>query len=157
MMHLKLLNDTQDRVEECLMNRNWSDEVEELEEQVQTSELDVGPLGARTFTEANLRPAYESKRTACILVFLAHPLVVGVFMNPTTRNQSDVVYDLLEKMPRFWQEAEGFAEHVLTTYVTTKFLRPFPDAVPSTALTSRIALVQSHPTHRGTTSSPRAC
>lgn len=155
MMHLKFSDDTQDPIEE-LMIQKWSDEVEELNEQVQSSETKVGPLGARTFMEADLRPAYESKRTACFLGFDSSN-VVEIFMNPTTIKESDAVYDLLEKMPRFWQEAEGPVEHVLTTYVITRFLRPFSDAVLSTALTSRIDLVQSHPTHRGTTSSPRAC
>ena len=60
-MHLKLSDDTQEVAEAGPMDRSWSDEVEELQEQVQASQLDAGPLGMRTFTEANMRPAYESK------------------------------------------------------------------------------------------------
>ena len=41
-----------------------------------------------------------------------------VFMDQTAKIQPDVVYDVLEKMPRFWQETEGLAEHILTTYVS---------------------------------------
>lgn len=61
MMHLRLADDTQESAEGGLTDRNWSEEVEQLEERVQASELAVGPLGMRAFTEANLRPAYESK------------------------------------------------------------------------------------------------
>ena len=62
MMHLRLSDNTQQESGEGgPTDRNWSEEVEELEERVQAPESAIGPLGMRAFTEANLRPAYESK------------------------------------------------------------------------------------------------
>ena len=69
MMHLKHSDDTQEPIEGGLTDRNWSNEVEELEEEVRASELEVGPLGTRTYTEANLRPAYESGLIASFVAY----------------------------------------------------------------------------------------
>ncbi|KAH9843216.1 RNA polymerase I-specific transcription-initiation factor-domain-containing protein [Rhodofomes roseus] len=99
-MHLKLLDDTQESAELAPMQRNWSEEIEELDEQVKASGLDDGPLGARTFSEADFRPAYQR-----------------LFMEkPAAKVPRDAVYDLLDKMPIFWQEVDAPVEHALTTF-----------------------------------------
>ncbi|KZT71316.1 hypothetical protein DAEQUDRAFT_666367 [Daedalea quercina L-15889] len=98
-MHLAMSDDIQVPIEGGLANRDWSDEVEELDERVKASGLDVGPLGARTLSEANLRQAYQR-----------------LFMDLPENDHPDAVYDLLEKIPMFWQEVDPPIEHALTTF-----------------------------------------
>jgi len=103
MMHLQLSDDAQEPLEATPAQRNWSEEVVDLEERVKAAGLDVGPLGARTFNEADLQPAYQR-----------------LFMEPpTAKVRRDAVYDLLERIPVFWQEVDAPIEHILTTYVAS--------------------------------------
>ncbi|KAJ3814970.1 hypothetical protein F5876DRAFT_31763 [Lentinula aff. lateritia] len=64
---------------------------------------DLGPVGAREFSQTNLRHAYEQ----------LFPSIV--FIDIQEEENSEAVYDLLEQLPSFWQQDTPI-EQVLTTY-----------------------------------------
>ncbi|GAW01172.1 mitochondrial carrier [Lentinula edodes] len=64
---------------------------------------DLGPAGAREFSQTNLRPAYEQ----------LFPSIVSI--DTQEEKNSEAVYDLLEQLPSFWQQDTPI-EQVLTTY-----------------------------------------
>ncbi|KAJ3993910.1 hypothetical protein F5050DRAFT_1904426 [Lentinula boryana] len=64
---------------------------------------DLGPLGAREFSQTNLRPAYEQ----------LFPSVVDID-NQEEKN-AEALYDLLDHLPSFWQRDDLPIEQILTT------------------------------------------
>ncbi|KAJ3895659.1 hypothetical protein GG344DRAFT_38361 [Lentinula edodes] len=62
-----------------------------------------GAVGAREFSQTNLRPAYEQ----------LFPSIVSI--DTQEEENSEAVYDLLEQLPSFWQQDTPI-EQVLTTY-----------------------------------------
>ncbi|KAJ4475232.1 hypothetical protein C8J55DRAFT_562217 [Lentinula edodes] len=64
---------------------------------------DLGPVGAREFSQTNLRPAYEQLFSSLVSV------------DTQEEKNAEVVYDLLEQIPSFWQQDTPI-EQVLTTY-----------------------------------------
>ncbi|KAL1722548.1 hypothetical protein EV715DRAFT_192366 [Schizophyllum commune] len=84
---------------------NWSVEVKELASTAENAESDSGPLGMQDKVEMNLRPAYdrvfrqydEERRTA-------------------QEQDTESVYDLLDNVTNYWQQADEYPDHILTTY-----------------------------------------
>ncbi|KAL1683608.1 hypothetical protein EV122DRAFT_286336 [Schizophyllum commune] len=83
----------------------WSDEVKGLASVAESAEPDSGPLGMQDKVEMNLRPAYDrvfrqyddERRTA-------------------QEQDTESVYDLLDNVPNYWQQADEYPDHILTTY-----------------------------------------
>ncbi|KAJ3934468.1 MAG: hypothetical protein NXY57DRAFT_890064 [Lentinula lateritia] len=63
----------------------------------------LGAVGAREFSQTNLRPAYEQLFTSIVSI------------DTQEEENSEAVYDLLEQLPSFWQQDTPI-EQVLTTY-----------------------------------------
>ncbi|KAI4525805.1 hypothetical protein K525DRAFT_289564 [Schizophyllum commune Loenen D] len=82
----------------------WSDEVKGLASVAESAEPDSGPLGMQDKVEMNLRPAYdrvfrqydEERRTA-------------------QEQDTESCYDLLDNVPNYWQQADEYPDHILTT------------------------------------------
>ncbi|KAL1729210.1 hypothetical protein EV714DRAFT_213304 [Schizophyllum commune] len=83
----------------------WSDEVKELATTAENAEPDSGPLGMQDKVEMNLRPAYDR-------VFRQHDDERRIAQEQDTES----VYDLLDNVPNYWQQADEFPDHILTTY-----------------------------------------
>ncbi|KAI0807584.1 hypothetical protein C8Q74DRAFT_1313323 [Fomes fomentarius] len=83
------------------LHAEWSPEVKQLSDAANTRTV-RGPLAERAHSIVDLGPLYQ-----------------GLFVEREEQNlsdQSDVVSDLIEGMPRFWQDTEVPVEHTLTMF-----------------------------------------
>lgn len=83
----------------------WDDEVKELAVTAENFEPDAGPLGAQDKVEMNLRMAYDR-------VFRQYDEERRAAEEANTES----VYDVLDNAPRYWQQAEEYPDHMLTSY-----------------------------------------
>ncbi|KAI5826906.1 hypothetical protein K523DRAFT_280073 [Schizophyllum commune Tattone D] len=83
----------------------WSQEVKELVTTAENAEPDSGPLGMQDKVEMNLRPAYDR-------VFRQYDEERRIAQEQDTES----VYDLLDNVPNYWQQADEYPDHILTTY-----------------------------------------
>lgn len=78
-----------------------SEESQSLVNHFKLSSAENGPLAARGYSEVDVRPIYD--RLFCD-------------DSAETKENGDAVYDLLDKMPTFWQDLDVPLEHMVTTY-----------------------------------------
>ncbi|KAI0273383.1 hypothetical protein BC834DRAFT_840342 [Gloeopeniophorella convolvens] len=114
---------------------HWSDGVQTLATDSRTRKPDVGKLGARETKEIDLHHAYQR---------LFSPLDASESVYPT--EDADAVYQTLDMMPSFWQEASATHEHLLTTYAGNA--RTSPSQLMYDTLSFDIAFLSGEePTH----------
>ncbi|KAK0463972.1 uncharacterized protein EV420DRAFT_1476592 [Desarmillaria tabescens] len=86
-------------------NFEWSDDVRELDLNASNLRPDIGPLGNREYMEVDFSEMYHH-----------------VFMERTRQDEeceeenADDVYDLVDRLPLFWQDTDAPIKHMLTTY-----------------------------------------
>ncbi|CCM04730.1 uncharacterized protein FIBRA_06918 [Fibroporia radiculosa] len=80
----------------------WSEEMLLLQDQGRSSNLDVGPLGMRSLSEINLQAAYGN--------------IFQLDKYEELPEDPEVVYNLLDRMPLFWQESDESIDSMLTTF-----------------------------------------
>lgn len=109
-----------------MVDVSWSPEVHRLATAFSIQRPDVGRLGARAMEEVDFRRAYQRTLSltlsSCFRVAQSHALFSGLF-SPLDATEAvypaenaSAVYQTLDMMPLFWQEASTGHEHLLTTY-----------------------------------------
>jgi hypothetical protein len=103
---------------------SWSPAIHRLDASLQ--QPDFGKLGARAVQEVDFRQAYQRMSILTLLLLLSYiPTYTpfsGLFSPLDTTEavyppeNADAVYQTLDSMPLFWQEANTAQEHLLTTY-----------------------------------------
>lgn len=100
----------------------WPVDLQETATRAIDMRSDVGPLGARDLTEVDLHPAYDSEDIT-IITFVVSMFTKSLDIFRIHREETqlvaeqtgEAVYDLLEQMPSYWQEADVPVEHMITT------------------------------------------
>ncbi|CAL1705209.1 unnamed protein product [Somion occarium] len=77
----------------------WSEDVYELEKDLENRHAEPGPMGERRYEETDLTDAYTS-----------------LFCGEDSGDNPNATYDVLDTMPVFWQKQEAPVEHILTTF-----------------------------------------
>ncbi|KII88338.1 hypothetical protein PLICRDRAFT_110552 [Plicaturopsis crispa FD-325 SS-3] len=80
----------------------WSPGVQDLDKQAVSQRPDPGPLGRTDATEVDLNPAYRK--------------IFGMASDNTLENDSESVYETLDRMPSIWQHSDVPLEHMITVY-----------------------------------------
>ena len=105
---------------------SWSSAVHRLATAASIQRPDVGRLGARAVEEVDFRKAYQRMlsltpssyfrvaQTLCSFSGLFSPLDATEAVYPA--ENAGAVYQALDMMPLFWQEASTAHEHLLTAY-----------------------------------------
>ncbi len=99
---------------------DWTPEVKALGETADATHVDQGPLAGRVHSVVNMQPAYHSEYRLLFPFFSLLSCIPGLFMERKEKKlvlQSNTVNDVLERMPRFWQDPGAPVEHPLTTFV----------------------------------------
>ncbi|TFK42498.1 hypothetical protein BDQ12DRAFT_278405 [Crucibulum laeve] len=81
-----------------------SSDLQALEIEAAKFHPDVGPLGMRDHSQINLFPTYDQ-------IFRIH----GEDAEKAEEQRANAVYELLDRLPSFWQDNTEPVEHVLTT------------------------------------------
>jgi len=102
---LALRQDTDTTPLSVAVDVSWSSPVHRLATASSIQQPDVGRLGARTMEEVDFRRAYQR---------LFSPLDATEAVYPA--EDAGAVYQTLDMMPLFWQEASTAHEHLLTTF-----------------------------------------
>jgi hypothetical protein len=126
---LSLRRDTDTTPLSAAVDVSWSSAVHRLTTASSIQRPDVGRLGACAMEEVDFRRAYQR------ILFLASSSYFCVAQNPALLSglfspldateavypaeNASAVYQTLDMMPLFWQEASTAHEHLLTTYART--------------------------------------
>ncbi|KAK0210915.1 hypothetical protein DFS33DRAFT_1250416 [Desarmillaria ectypa] len=94
-----------DEIEILTPNLEWSEDVKELDLSASTLRPDIGPLGNREYVEVDFSEMYHH-----------------IFVERARRDEeyeeknAEDVYDLVDRLPLYWQDTNVPIEHMLTTY-----------------------------------------
>jgi hypothetical protein len=123
---LGLRQDTDTTPLSVAVDVSWSSAVHRLATASSIQRPDVGRLGARAIEEVDFRRAYQrilslasssyfrDAQTLCTFSGLFSPFDATEAVYPV--ENAGAVYQTLDMMPLFWQEASTAHEHLLTTY-----------------------------------------
>jgi hypothetical protein len=123
---LALCQDTDTTPLSVAVDVSWSSAVHRLATASSIQRPDVGRLGARAMEELDFRRAYQRifslapssyfrvAQSPALLSGLFSPLDATEAVYPA--ENASAVYQTLDMMPSFWQEASTAHEHLLTTY-----------------------------------------
>ncbi|KAF8506176.1 hypothetical protein BU17DRAFT_100977 [Hysterangium stoloniferum] len=101
---LSLLDSSVSQVPEPASNGfEWNEEVNLLAKKAENMVAEVGKLGEREYINANLRDVYDK-------VFNMRDV------SPPQSEDTEAVYQVLDKMPFFWQDMNEPMEYMLTTF-----------------------------------------
>ncbi|SJL00535.1 uncharacterized protein ARMOST_03848 [Armillaria ostoyae] len=94
-----------EEIETLTPNFEWSNDVKELDLNASTLRPDIGPLGSREYMEVDFSEMY-------------HHLFVERTRQDEEHEEENAedVYDLVDRLPLFWQDTNVPIEHMLTTY-----------------------------------------
>ncbi|KAI0362386.1 hypothetical protein OH77DRAFT_1441905 [Trametes cingulata] len=81
---------------------DWPADVRKLGEEAESARPDLGPLSAKAHSVVDLQPAYRK-------LFVER-------QDGDLTEQTNMVFDTLERMPSFWQDTEVPVEHSLTSF-----------------------------------------
>ncbi|PBK78301.1 hypothetical protein ARMSODRAFT_874096 [Armillaria solidipes] len=91
-----------EEIETLTPNFEWSNDVKELDLNASTLRPDIGPLGSREYMEVDFSEMYHRKSTRQD--------------EEHEEENAEDVYDLVDRLPLFWQDTNVPIEHMLTTY-----------------------------------------
>lgn len=111
-----------DEIETLTPNFEWSDDVKELDFNASTLRPDIGPLGNREYMEVDFsemyhRKSYFSMKARQLMNDPCEDLFVERTRQDEENEEENVedVYDLVDRLPLFWQDTNVPIEHMLTT------------------------------------------
>ena len=106
--------------EDSVVNTSWSPDVKELD--AQKFSPDIGPFDAQAFSETDFRLPYDGRslRYGFDICFGLHSFqaifrVHAEEQSNAEKESGEAVYDLLDRIPDFWQNSDVPIEHMLTT------------------------------------------
>ncbi|KIJ41290.1 hypothetical protein M422DRAFT_255800 [Sphaerobolus stellatus SS14] len=94
-------HDADQSMNDAVVDYEWNEDIEALAKKARLMQEDVGPLGGRDYTEANLRGIFEK-------MFDVVPDA-----SETAPEDPESVYSTLDKMPYFWQDMNDPVDHIL--------------------------------------------
>lgn len=107
--------------EQPQMRADWPPEIQRLATDVDAARPDIGSLAGRAHSIVDLQPAYQSEPQSIDPGGILMP-ELGLFVERKKQDlsaQTDVVFDVLDSMPTFWQGTDVPVEHALTTFVVS--------------------------------------
>jgi hypothetical protein len=128
---------------------SWSPAVHRLATTCSIQEPEIGKLGARAMQEVDFRRAYQrissfasgprSHRSKILHFFSGLFFPLDATEAVYAAENAGAVYQTLDTMPLFWQEASPAHEHLLTTYARNSM---FSSCIYTSPLDSILPFVQ---------------